>query len=349
MIHSLSFNLAGAFTEAQLERIHSYSAQTPVSTVLEHQHQYQHQQPDQQPSVSPALFLIKYTGKSGEYQEQQVDLDILDNRQIKLQTDLSVPAWHELPRQAYTMPPHQPILQPFMVPLSQQSDQPPQPDIVSIVSTAECLSSRRQVDDSNQHITTMQVSQLLDTVTDYMSQSQLMQSSQLCSQVLKEEHLQMRQSLQLSHADYKPKSYYPNKALRTYPCHSYLAKLIKNKGYMARIPYLRVSNEHGTLIFGSVAIGMLDLREISITQGTVDLKGPFQRIHCAVILTIHSSNLPSEKDLEELCTQIKIRHQHYGNPCIHTKDVVGLTSTGSDCIIKVSFSLNCGGKTNTIV
>ncbi|KAE8302484.1 hypothetical protein GL50803_005474 [Giardia duodenalis] len=347
MIHSFSFNLAGAFTEAQLEHIHLCSAHTPAPVVLEQQHQ--HQQSCQQPSVSPALFLIKYTGQSGEYQEQQVDLDVLDSRQVQLQTDLSVPAWHELPRQNHILPPHQPTLSPSMVPLPQQPNQLSQPDIASIVSTAECLSSRRQMDSSTQHITTMQVSQLLDTVTDCMSQSQLMQSSQLCSQILKEEHMQMRRSLQLSHADYKLKSYYPNRALRTYPCHAYLAKLIKNKGYMATIPYLRVSNEHGTLIFGSLAVGMLDLREISISRGTIDLKGPFQRMHCAVILTIHSNSRPSEKDLEELCMQIELKHQQYGSICIHTRDVIGSANTDSDCIIKVSFSLNCGAKSSTIV
>lgn len=351
MIHSFGFDPASVFTEAQLERIHSYFTQIPTSMSSEHQYQHQHQQQYQQsyqqPGTSPSLFLIQYTGKSREYQEQQIDLDILDSRQIKLQLNPSIPSWHELPQQSQVLPLQQSTLLPPQLPqqfptvsVPQQPNQLPPPDIASIVSTTECLSSKWQTDNPNNHVTTMQVSQLLDTVNDYMSQSQLMQSSQLCSQVLKEEHLQMRRSLQLSHADYKPKSYHPNEALKTYPCHTYLAKLVKNKGCMARIPYLRVFNEHGKLILGSVTVGMLDLREISISQGMVDLKGPFQRMHCAAILAIRSSSLPSDQDLEELCKQIKLRHQQYTSISIHTKQIVCSSSAGPGCTITIPFSLN---------
>lgn len=278
-----------------------------------------------------------------------MDLDILESGQIKPQANPSAPSWHELPQQSQILPPQQsvilpqqPPMQPSPAPMPQQLGQVLQSDIASIVSTAECLQSKWKADDSDQHVTTMHVSKLLDTVNDYMSQSQLMKSSQLCSQIFKDENFEMRRSLRLAHADYKPKSYYPNRALKTYPCHAYLAKLVRNKGCMTRVPYLRVSNEHGKLIFGSVAVGMLDLREISISQGTVDLKGPFQRMHCVAILTIHSNKVPSEQDLEDLCMQISSRHQQYNSIKIHTETIECHNNTASNCTIRIPLSLNHG-------
>lgn len=349
MIDSLSFNPVSIFTDAQLERIHSYSMHVPALMSAEHQQPHQ-QQPHQQQSTSPALFLVKYNIAYGEYQEDQVDLDILDSKQIKPETNSSVPSWHELPQQSQILPLqqsvilHQPIIQLPAAPTPNQPNQVLQTDIASIALTAECLQAKGKADDSDQYITTAHVSQLLDTVTDCMSRSQLMKSSQLCSQILKDENHEMRQSLRLSHADYKPKSYYPNNTLKTYPCHTHLAKLIKNKGCMTKIPYLRVSNEHGKLIFGSVTIGIVDLREISISQGAIDLRGPLQKMYCTAILTMHSNKEPSEQDLEDMCIQINNRHQQYNPINIYTGNIQCYSDSLSSYTIQIPFSLNCGSK-----